>query len=328
MTKSTPNPNREYRRSQLRSLFVIRSSFVIRHSTFVIHFTVCLLLAVALPGCRAWPWRPGPVAPSVAKCRELSGQGLTAIDQDQWPQAEKLLAEAVAASPVDVDARKHYAETLLKRGASAEALVQLDEAMRLSDRDASLAVRSGEVYLAMGQLEAAERRAARALQIDIASADAWALRGRITAMRGDKRQALADFQRAIGYRRDDRQLLYEMAQLYRQLDRPDRALVCLQTLADTYPSGEEPRELLIDQAQTLTAVARHVDAAACYERALKRGDPTSDLQFNLAQSYLAAGQAQRAQNAAQAGLALAPGDPRGRELLSRLAASPSGRAMR
>ena len=280
---------------------------------------VWLLLPLALAGCRAWPWRPGAVSPSVATCRDLSSQGLAAIEHGEWTQAERCLSGAVAASPVDVEARRHYAETLLKRGAAAEALVQLDEAMRLADRDASLAVRSGEIYLQMGQMEAAERRAQRALQIDSTSADAWALRGRIMAARGETRRALADLQRALGYRNDDRRLLYEIAQMYRQVDRPDRALVCLQTLAETYAAGEEPRELLVEQAQTLSAVARHADAASMYEQALRRGAPTPELQFSLAQCYIAAGQARKATTAAQAGLTLAPDDPRGRELLARLA---------
>lgn len=281
-----------------------------------------LLLPLTLVGCRAWPWKPGPVSPSVATCRDLSREGLSAIEQGQWQQAERCMSGAVAACPIDVEARRHYAETLLKRGASAEALVQLDEAMRLSRHDASLAVRSGEIYLNMRQMDAATQRAERALQIDSTSADAWALRGRIMAARGDQRQALSDLQRALGYHPDDRALLFEIAQTYRKLDRPDRALVCLQTLGETYSAGEEPRELLIEQAQMLTAVARHGDAAAVYEEALRRGAPTPDLQFNLAHSYLSAGQTLRATQAAQAGLTLAPNDPRGRELMSRLTARP------
>ena len=283
---------------------------------------VWLLLPLTLVGCRAWPWKPGPVSPSVATCRDLSREGLSAIEQGQWQQAERCLSGAVAACPIDVEARRHYAETLLKRGASAEALVQLDEAMRLSSHDASLAVRSGEIYLAMGQMDAAARRAERALQIDATSAEAWALRGRLLAAQGDQRRALSDLHRALGYRPDDRTLLFEIAQTYRKLDRPDRALVCLQTLADTYTAGEEPRELLVEQAHMLTAIARHGDAAAMYEQALRRGVPTPDLQFNLAHSYLAAGQASRAVQAAQAGLTLAPDDPRGRELMSRLTVRP------
>ncbi|MCE9553319.1 MAG: tetratricopeptide repeat protein [Planctomycetes bacterium] len=283
---------------------------------------VWLLLPLMLVGCRAWPWRPGPVSPSVATCRDLSRQGLAAIEQGQWTQAEQCMSGAVAACPIDVEARRHYAETLMKRGASAEALVQLDEAMRLSRHDATLAVRSGEIYLATGQMDAAAQRAERALQIDSTSSEAWALRGRIMSARGDQRRALSDFQLALGYHPDDRALLYEIAQMYRKLDRPDRALVCLQTLGETYSAGEEPRELLVEQAQMLTAVARHGDAAAMYEQALRRGAPSAELQFTLAQAYLSAGQSHRATHAVQAGLALAPDDPRGRELMSRLTARP------
>jgi tetratricopeptide (TPR) repeat protein len=279
----------------------------------------CLMLLVALSGCRSWPWKPGPVSPSVATCRDLSRQGLAAIEQEHWEQAERYLSGAVASCPVDVEARRHYAETLHRRGASAEALVQLEEAMRLSSHDASLAVRSGEIYLSLGELESAQQRADRALSMDPALADTWALRGRITAARGDTRQALSDFQRALGLHPDDRALLYETAQAYRKLERPDRALVCLQALAETYSTGAEPREIFVEQAQLLAEIARPSDAAAMLELALKRGAQTADLHFQLAHAYLAAGQSRRASTATQAGLALAPDDPRGRELLARLA---------
>jgi len=284
----------------------------------------CLMLLLVLAGCRSWPWKPGPVSPSVATCRDLSRQGLAAIEQGQWDHAERCLSGAVTSCPVDVEARRHYAETLLKRGASAEALVQLDEAMRLSSHDASLAVRSGEIYLSLGELDSAQQRAQRALSMDSTLAGAWALRGRITAARGDTRQALSDFQRALGLHPDDRALLYETAQAYRKLERPDRALVCLQALVETYSTGAEPREVFVEQAQLLAETARPGDAAAMLEQALKRGAPTADLHFQLAHAYLAAGQARRASTAAQSGLALAPDDPRGRELMARLALAGEG----
>jgi tetratricopeptide (TPR) repeat protein len=294
--------------------------------------TRCRVLWILLPlmtvGCRGWPWRGGGTAPSVVTCRDLSTQGRAAIEQGNWPQAEKLMAAAVAACPVDVDARRHYAQTLLQRNATTEALAQLDEALRLANHDVSLAVHSGEIYLSLGQIEAAQRRADLALRIDSASAEAWALRGRIKAVRGDARAALADFQRALGYRHDDRRVLHEVAQLYRILDRPDRALVCLQALGETYRAGEEPRELLVEQAQTLTAVARFGDAAATYERVLRKGAPAPELHFALAHCYLAAGQPAKAAHAAQSGLALAPDDSRGRELMARMAEPLSGAPLR
>ena len=58
----------------------------------------------------------------MAACRDLSNQALAAIEQGQWQQAEGLLGNAIQTCPVDPDARRYYAEVLVKRGAVQEAL--------------------------------------------------------------------------------------------------------------------------------------------------------------------------------------------------------------
>ncbi|MDG2410077.1 MAG: hypothetical protein P8M53_13790, partial [Pirellulales bacterium] len=82
-------------------------------------------LPFLLTGCNGWPWREGAVPDSVAMCRELSQQAIVSMEADRWQEAEGLLDRAVTACPIDPDARRYYAETLLQRGASADALSQL-----------------------------------------------------------------------------------------------------------------------------------------------------------------------------------------------------------
>ncbi|MCE9546331.1 MAG: tetratricopeptide repeat protein [Planctomycetia bacterium] len=280
----------------------------------------CLALCAATTGCHAWPWRAGPVTPEVAASRDLSAQGQAAIDQGEWRRAEDLLARSVKACPSDAETRRRYAETLARRGAMPEALAQMDEAQRLSANDVMLAVRCGEMYLGVGELDAAQRRADRAVAIDPTSADAWALRGRVMAARGDLPAALADTQRALGYRRDDRQLLYATSEIYSRLKRPDRSLMCLESLAETYPAGEEPQQLLVEQGQMLAVLNRHGEAAQSFERALRRGRPTAELHLMLANAYLAAGRFPQAQQSAAEAMVLEPNSPQGRQLMARLAA--------
>ncbi len=55
----------------------------------------------------------------------------------------------------------------------------------------------------------------------------WALRGRLDESSGEYEQALADFDRSLEFDHDDRQLLLETAELYRRLNRPQRALATL-----------------------------------------------------------------------------------------------------
>ena len=116
---------------------------------------VVVSLAIGICGCRTLGSRRGPSAQSVATCRQLTEQGIGAMERGDWKRAETLLARAVEASPADPDARRQYAEALWHRGELKEALVQLQEARRLVSTDPSLAVRAGEVYLRTGQVSQA-----------------------------------------------------------------------------------------------------------------------------------------------------------------------------
>ncbi|HYW78036.1 MAG TPA: tetratricopeptide repeat protein, partial [Thermoguttaceae bacterium] len=100
----------------------------------------CLLALIAvglLSGCRM-PGSEGPVSKSLATCRQLSRQGISAAEQGKCDDAERLLAKAVKSCPIDPEARRHYAETLWQRGAQLEAIAQLEEATRLAGDDAML----------------------------------------------------------------------------------------------------------------------------------------------------------------------------------------------
>ena len=79
--------------------------------------------ALLLSGC-ATLGRRGPVPEEVATCRELTQQGVAAMELGDWAKAESLLERAVEASPVDSTSRYHFAETLWHRGATEEALLQ------------------------------------------------------------------------------------------------------------------------------------------------------------------------------------------------------------
>ena len=123
-------------------------------------FSAVLLLAQGV-GCRSWQPR-GPVPRSVTTGRQLVQQGASAMDRGDWLAAEDLLGQAVQVSPTDPDAHRRYAETLWHRGAARQAIAQLEEAARLAGEDPQIAVRTGEMYLATGQMtrvrKAADRR--------------------------------------------------------------------------------------------------------------------------------------------------------------------------
>ena len=132
----------------------------------------------ALPGCMTFG-NKGPVPESLTNCRRLSQQGVLAMEQGRWDQAEIALAQAIEECPTNIEARRQYAETLWHRGSTQQAVVQLEEALKLDNNQAALHVRVGEVYLTMNDVNTARNHAQQALQINPELAGAWALRGRV-----------------------------------------------------------------------------------------------------------------------------------------------------
>jgi len=278
---------------------------------------VPVLLVLLLSGCRL-PGSGGPVPKALAKCRELSQQGIAAAERSQHEEAEALLAKAVEACPVDPEARRHYAEALWHRGSRQKAVAELEEASRLVSEDATLLVRLAEMHLAMGHLRLAQQSAERALDLDPKFSAAWAIRGRVSRASGQLEQALADYHRSLGYGPGQQQVLLEMAELYRQLNRPQRALATLQSLADTYSPGEEPQHLLYLTGLAYMALGRYDAGAESFAAAASRGKPTAEILYRLAEAELAAGRWNEAAAAARHALALQPKHQPCRMLLDRV----------
>ena len=275
------------------------------------------LLCAGLWGCRTLD--RSPVSQSVAECRQLTQQGVNALDRGDWRRAESLLEKAVATSTSDVDARRNYAETLWHRGAKVEALAQLEAARKLVASDPGLTVRTGEMYLDMGQVNSAGQMVDEALRVDPKFAAAWSLRGRISSASGRPHEALADFQRSLGYAPDDYNVAILVAETYRQTNQPQQALVALQTLADRFPPGDAPQQVLHMQGLALGALGRHDDAARVLSQATQRERPSADLLCHLAQAEMQAGHMSRAQYALQQALSLDPQHPASQALSAQIA---------
>ncbi len=149
-----------------------------------------------MPGCAVFG-RRGQSTAEVTAARELSRQGVAALESGQPQQAEELLKKSLAASPDDASAHRYMAETLWRRGAGDDALAQMSEAVRLEPTNAALAVRAGEMSLAAGRRDIAGDDAERAIRLDPKLASAWALRGHCFLKMNQPDRALADLQRAI-----------------------------------------------------------------------------------------------------------------------------------
>jgi tetratricopeptide (TPR) repeat protein len=277
---------------------------------------------VALCGCRTFGGRRGAISQSVADCRQLTDQGISSMERGDWKRAETLLSRAVEASPVDVEARRQYAEVLSHRGATQEALAQLEEARKQSATDPALCVRAGEVYLTLNNIQRAAAMADEALALDPKLASAWTLRGRVAAAAGSPRQALADYHRALGYAPDNRQIELLVAESYRQLNEPERALAALQSLAEGYSRGDEPQQVLYLQGLAQRALGRYDEAAQSLAQAVERDRASPEILYQLAEVEWQSGNLAGAQATVQQALAMDPNHPGSRALSERMASAP------
>jgi predicted Zn-dependent protease len=239
------------------------------------------LLVSAGTGCRLMH-RRGPVPQEVADARKLCNEGLSAVDRQDLVRAESLLERAVKQCPTDVDARRHYADVLWRRGERMEAVRQIAGALRLSPGDIPLCVDGGRMYMELGLLDDADRLAADAVLGAPNSAAAWRLHGEVALARGRAEEALADFHRALAIDPDDREVLLETADVYRRLGRPQRALATLAVLGESYGPTQTPPEVFRLEGMAQEALDRPVDAMESYRQAAARGAPQGEMAERIA----------------------------------------------
>ena len=230
-----------------------------------------LVVAISSAGCRLVP-RNGPAPEQVAEARRLSNLGLSASDAGDLLRAEGLLEQAVDHCPTDVDSRKHYAGVLWDRGEKMEAVHQIGKALSLSPGDLDLCLEGGAMYLQLGLLDDAERLAKEAVASAPRSSEAWQLLGQVNLARGKPVDALADFQHSLAFQPDSRDVLRQTAEVYRQLDRPKRALATLAILEETYGPNQVPADVLALEGLAQESLGRREDAVESYRAAISKGD--------------------------------------------------------
>ncbi len=240
-----------------------------------------LLLSVAAAGCRLVP-RNGPAPEQLAEARRLSNLGLSATDSGDLIRAEGLLEQAVQRCPTDVDARKHYARVLWERGEKMEAVGQIGQALTLSPADIDLCIEGGRMYLELGLLDDAERLASEAVRTVPRSLAAWHLHGQVALARGRPVDALADFQHSLAFEPDNREVLLDTSEVYRQLERPKRALATLAVLEETYGPNQVPAEVLALEGLAQESLGRRHDALESYRAAVAKGDAPPQAAARLA----------------------------------------------
>jgi len=275
---------------------------------------VALVMVPFILGCRL-PGMEGIAPRSLVTSRQLSQQGVAALEREQWEHADDLLGQAVRACPTNPDAHRNYAEARWNRGFREEALKELEAARRLAPDDATTVARIAEMRLAMGQTETAWQDAQRAIALDPKLASAWAARAQVLRATGNPTQALADYHRALSLGPDDRRVPCEIATLYLELNQPQRALLAIEGLADKYSPGDEPQDVLYYQGVSYLALNRYDDAVESLSAASLHQRPTAEILYRLAQAQLAAGHPTQAAASADQALAIDPNFKPARALL-------------
>lgn len=239
---------------------------------------------------------------SVVSARQLSLRGINAAQQGQLREAEVYFSRASELCPLDERIRFHYAETLWQLGSHQEAVTHMEEAVRLSGGNVDLVVRLGDMYLASGDLPRAAQQADAAIRANRQSAAAWALRGDVLRGMGNDDEALASYHRAMSYQTHYPRVQLATADIYGRQKRYARALATLRTLADGYPSGETPQQVLMMQGLALRGLGRYEAAADAMSLAAKQGPPNTEILACLAETQWLAGDAANARLTLQSAL--------------------------
>ena len=227
----------------------------------------------------------------LSEARQRSLQGADQLQEENWSEAERLFADALRRSPADERAQWGMAEILFQRGECEAAIQHMQAAARLSGENPDLLVRLGEMHLQAGRLDLAAEHAEKALAGNRQCCDAWALRGQVLRRQNRLDESLQCYHRALIHQPNNPQLQLEIADLYRALDRPQRALATLDHLIDSQ-AGEValPRAWLL-KGQALADLGQRKEAQGYLQRASElAADGDIELLLQLAESQVQSGE--------------------------------------
>src|SRR5262249_12855038 len=149
---------------------------------------------------------------------------------------------------------------------------------RLSGHDPQRLVELGQMYRGRGDLAQAGQQAARAIAANPQLASAWTLRGQVLQDAGNLSDALASYHRALTYQETIPEVQVAISQIYRQEGLPQCSLAMLQALSASFPPGQTPTDVLVQEGFALGALGRHQEAAHTLAQACRQcGDPSADL---------------------------------------------------
>ncbi|TWU42115.1 tetratricopeptide repeat protein [Novipirellula artificiosorum] len=270
-------------------------------------FFTCIILILAVlasAGCRSIR-RIGESRQSIA-ARRLSGQGFSAMHNDQWGDAETLFASALEVSSTDDRAHWGLAESLWQRNEADLAIRHMEQAVRLSAGDPKRVQRLGRMYLEVGRLEEAQQQSLTALATNRGSAEVWALRGDCLRAAGQLPRALAAYHRALAIQPDFPEVQLQAAEIYHQEKRYGRLLATLDRLQDGLGPDATPPRADVLQGIAMRQVGRFDEAQKSLVRAVQKNPSDATPHLELASLLLEQGDTEQAKQELAIALSVDP----------------------
>lgn len=286
-------------------------------STIVSMIVAIVLLTGISGGCQTMRSFRSHSIEKVTSARKWARDGFTAVKQGHLAKAKACFSNARRDLPEDHRLTVNLARTEFEQGNFESAVANMEQALSRSN-DPALHAEVGEMYLTMGQEAAAELHVNMALQQNHRQADAWVLKGKLSASKGDQRAALKHFQRALGLEGQNLEAQLLVARTNMALGRPIQALSATETLLAQYAPGKQPDEVWLAKAEALVAMNQTSSAIDVLEFASKRPEASKSVFLQLGQIQLLANEQQKARQTLLRGQKVFPLDPVFPQLLANL----------
>lgn len=239
--------------------------------------------------------------------RQFSQQGMDAFQRGAWDEASWQFEQALAINSEDEEILANHSRALWNLGKRREAVQQMVAAIQSSDgANSDLIVDLGEMLFKMGDINEAMLQADFALQLAPKDSRVWLLKGAIKHRAENRRDALTCYHRALSYTPENIEIQLAMAQVYRELGRPQRTLATLERA-----SRQREKSKWTASVHHLRGLAFHElrdydSAVASLTLANRMTDfPSAQILYDLSLAQMKAGQIAQAQHSSADALQIA-----------------------
>lgn len=240
------------------------------------------LLFVTLTGCRVWNRTHVSSAETLAS-RQYVQRAAESLEQQHVDDAESQLSEALNSNPANIEARTMLAEILWKQGRKAEAMVEMEKAVRSPEVTPEQITRLAQMHFDLGNFQEAQNYVSVSFRQDASLSSTWVLQGEIYEIQARNEDALAAYHQAAFYTPEDPRIQLKIANIYLKLGKPQRALETAQSARLKGSTEDAPSEILLCEGKALAELNRTTDAVRLLTIARQKDPENVEIQTALAQ---------------------------------------------